>query len=222
MPSTGSGTRTVVTTAELSSSGEKSSRPIALTPSRQARPSRTCSLEGGLEAALEDHAERHVQADDDRDGRRECRVERLLRHARALPVEVEARTPWRARAPSRPRRRRRPCTGRAAPSAPSASRRRPSRAPTRRSRREPRRGSRSRRRRSARRPPWQPRRTHARRQTTPVDVSDCVTSTAVAPPSLGEPRREIVGGRRLAPLVARCARPRSRRRAAMSAQRSPK
>ena len=47
-------------------------------------------------------------------------------------------------------------------------------------------------------------------QTTPVEVSDCVTSTALAPPSSREPGSEVVGGRRLAPLVARCARRRSR------------
>ena len=37
-----SGARTAVTTAAVSSSGEKSSSPIALMPARAARPSRTC------------------------------------------------------------------------------------------------------------------------------------------------------------------------------------
>ncbi len=41
-PSTSSGMRMAVTTAELSASGEKSSSPIALTPARAARPRRTC------------------------------------------------------------------------------------------------------------------------------------------------------------------------------------
>ena len=62
LPSTASGTRTAVTTAELSSSGEKSSRPIAFTPSRQARPRRTWRSKAASRPLLEDQAERDVRA----------------------------------------------------------------------------------------------------------------------------------------------------------------
>ena len=56
------GTRTAVTTAAESSSGEKSSSPIAFTPARAARPRRTCRSNAGLEAVVEDHPERDVEA----------------------------------------------------------------------------------------------------------------------------------------------------------------
>ena len=44
---------------------------------------------GGVEARVEDHPERDVEATDQRDGRRERRVEDLLRLPRRPPVEVE-------------------------------------------------------------------------------------------------------------------------------------
>ena len=49
------------------------------------------ALEGLLEPAVEDQPERDVERDDERRRRREGRVELLLRAARAVPVEVVAR-----------------------------------------------------------------------------------------------------------------------------------
>ena len=48
-------------------------------------------LEGGVETLLQQEAERDVEGDDQRDGRREGCVELRLRGAGPLPVEVEAR-----------------------------------------------------------------------------------------------------------------------------------
>ena len=146
-----SGARIAVTTAAVSSSGEKSSSPIALTPARAARPSRTCRSNACLEPVVEDQAERDVEAADQRDGRRERRVERVLRllvrcASRSRSCATVSRA--RARAPART-----PSRARAGTSAPSASRRRRRRSPRRRSRAARRRATRSRRRRAARRRP---------------------------------------------------------------------
>ena len=62
VPSTPSGARTAVTTAEVSSSGEKSSRPIALMPGARGAAEADVPLERGLEAVVEDHPERDVEA----------------------------------------------------------------------------------------------------------------------------------------------------------------
>ena len=86
-----SGMRAAVTTAERSSSGENSSRPIALIPARQARPRRTCRSKAASRPLVEQQAERDVERDDERDRGREGAVELLLRVARPLPVEVVAR-----------------------------------------------------------------------------------------------------------------------------------
>ncbi len=86
-----SGARTAVTTALRSSSGEKSSRPIAFTPAREARPSRTCRSNAASSPSVEEQAERDVEAGDERDRRRERASSLRLRLARPLPVEVEAR-----------------------------------------------------------------------------------------------------------------------------------
>ena len=61
-PSTPSGARTAVTTAEVSSSGENSSSPIALRPARVGAAEADVPLERGLEAVVEDHPERDVEA----------------------------------------------------------------------------------------------------------------------------------------------------------------
>ena len=84
------GARIAVTTAELSSSGEKSSRPIALMPARAARPRRTWRSNAALEAVVEHQAERDVEAPDQRDRRCERRVQLVLRRLVRPPVEVEA------------------------------------------------------------------------------------------------------------------------------------
>ena len=78
-----------VTTADESSSGEKSSSPIAFTPARAARPSRTCRSNAASRPCVEQQAERDVEAAQERDGRRERGVERVLRLLRRRPVEVE-------------------------------------------------------------------------------------------------------------------------------------
>ena len=201
-PSIGSGTRTVVTTAERSSSGEKSSRPIALMPSRQARPSRTCSLEGRFEPALEDHPERDVEADDDRDGGREGGVELLLGLRASAPSRgrsAERRRPSRAsQAASETETIARPggaisafCEPETTESSPHSSvsqgiapRLEIASTPT-----------------SA--PASFAAAASARTSaTTPVEVSDCVTSTALAPPSSASRAARSSADGRLAPLVA--------------------
>ena len=63
-----SGARTAVTTAAPSSSGENSSRPIALTPRARAAEA-DVARERGLEAVGEDQPERDIEAADQRDGR---------------------------------------------------------------------------------------------------------------------------------------------------------
>ncbi len=72
-----SATRIAVTTAERSSSGEKSSSPIAFAPSRQARPRRHVPLERVLQPLLEQQPERDVERADERDRRGERAVELL-------------------------------------------------------------------------------------------------------------------------------------------------
>ena len=80
------GARTAVTTAEESSSGEKSSSPIALTPSRQARPRRRAARRRPRARSSSRRGQRDVEREDERDGRRERRVEGLLGLPRPLPV----------------------------------------------------------------------------------------------------------------------------------------
>ena len=116
-----SGARTAVTTAAESSSGEKSSRPIALMPGAGRAAEPNVPLERRLEPVREDQPERDVEAPDQRDRRSERSVELVLRRLVRTPVEVEAaarasRGPGRARAP-------RPSRARVGTSAPSASRR---------------------------------------------------------------------------------------------------
>src|SRR4051812_45569069 len=111
--STPSGATIVVTTAERSSSGENSSRPIAFAPARAARPRRTWRADAGFgppppgnprgaaeadvaverrfEALLQEDPEGDVEGDDEWHGRRERRVDLRLRRERALPVPVEPR-----------------------------------------------------------------------------------------------------------------------------------
>ena len=162
-------------------------------------------LERRLEAVVEDHPERHVEAADQRDGRRERRVEHLLRLPRRAPVEVEAPR-RRQRVPERARRRS-PSRGRAGTSAPSASRRRRRRRPRRRSRAAPRRATRPRRPRAPRRRP--PALSAWMSATTPVEVSDWVQKTTPAPLSATAAPTSL-GHRRLAPARSRSAARRGR------------
>ena len=135
------------------------------------------TLERSLEAGVEEHSQCDVEPADQRDGRRECSVEHLLRLARASPVEIEA--PRRQAASPRGARRHSPSRAPAGTSAPSASRRRRRRSPMRPCRAAPHRVTRSRRRRALASPiaAFSP----CTSATTPVEVSDCVQKTIRAP-----------------------------------------
>ena len=158
------GIRTAVTTAERSSSGEKSSSPIALIPrGRRGRGGRAARRRRrGPRSSSRPSATSSATTSET------AGVNALssfcLRLARPLPVEVEARQRRALRPAPRRRPRRRRSRARAASSAPSASRRRRRRGPTRPSRAARRRGSRQRRRRPARPPPWRPLRAPERRR----------------------------------------------------------
>ena len=132
--------------------GREELEPHRLHPGARGAAEANVPFEARLERVVEDQPERDVEAADQRDGRRERRVERVLRLLVPAPVEVEAARRLRrarARAPAL-----RPSQARAGTSAPSASRRRPRRSPRRRSRAGRRRATRSHRRRaSSRRPP---------------------------------------------------------------------
>ena len=157
--------RAAVTTADRSSSGENSSRPIALIPARQARPRRTCRSKAASSPLLEQQPERDVERDDQRDRRRERAVELLPAPRASAPSRSRSSAASSARPAPRRRRRRRRSRARAASSAPSASRRRRRRGPSRPSPAARRRDSRRRRRRPARPPPWRrPRAPECRRR----------------------------------------------------------
>ena len=156
------------------------------------------AFEGSFEAVLEQQPERDVERDDERDGRGERRVQLRLRLAIPLPVEVvEPARRGRRRPLGDPARTRAP----AASSGPSATR------PATTSMAH-----------SSVSSGTAPRleiasttesapascaaaasaRTSA---TTPVEVSEWVRNTALAPPSSPQPRGQVLGGGHLAPLV---------------------
>ena len=87
--------------------GREELEPHGLDPFAAGAAESNVMLERRLETLFEQEAERDVETDDERDGRRERRVEDLLRLARPLPVEVEARQRP-ARVPGAPARPRRP------------------------------------------------------------------------------------------------------------------
>ena len=70
-PSIDSGSSTAVTTVQRSSASPKSSSPIAWAPARVARASSVVAGEDVLQALLEDHVERDVEAEEERHGGRE-------------------------------------------------------------------------------------------------------------------------------------------------------
>ena len=186
-----------MTTAAVSSSGEKSSSPIAFTPARAARPRRTWRSKAAVEPVLENQPERDVEAADQRDRRRERRIERVLRLlVRCASRSRSSATAARARAPAPGPR---PSRARAGSSAPSASRRRRRRCPSRRSRAGRRRARRSHRRRAVASPTASL--IACTSETTPVEVSDCWQST-ISAPDLAHRRAHLAGVGRLAPLVA--------------------
>ena len=179
-PSMPSGARIAVTTAARVVVGREELEPHRLDARARRAAEPDVALERGVETVVEQQAERDVEAADQRDRRRERRVElvlRLLRRASSRSRSCATSSPARARAPGR-----RPSRARAAPSAPSASRRRRRRSPTRRSRAAPRRATRSRRRPSGRLSPTASLIARTS-ETTPVDVSDCWQKTTLAPES---------------------------------------
>ena len=93
-----------MTTAERSSSGEKSASPIAFAPSRHARPSAAWRAKAASSPSSSRSPSARIERGDEGDRRRERRRAGRERVAELRPVEVEARE-RRARA-SLPRRRR--------------------------------------------------------------------------------------------------------------------
>ena len=99
-----SGARIAVTTADGVVVGREELEPHRLDAGARRPAEADVPLERGVEAVVEDHPERDVEAADQRDGRRERGVEDLLRLPRRAPVEVEGAR----RRQRRPRGGRRP------------------------------------------------------------------------------------------------------------------
>ena len=105
-----SGARIAVTTAERSSSGEKSSRPIAFTPARQARPRRTCRSNAASSPSSRIIPSAASSASTSGTAGVNGASSFACADARALPVEDEARGRAARRALERRRRDRRRTT----------------------------------------------------------------------------------------------------------------
>ena len=200
--STPPGTRTAVTTRRAVVVGREQLEPHRLDAfaAGAAEPD-VLARRPASRPPLEDHAERHVEPDDDRHGRREGGVEATPAPRACAPSRGRsAAQPLPSRA-SRPRRRRRPSSGPAASSAPSASRRRPTSSPhssvSQRNRAEAR-----------DRVDGDERAGLLRRGGERAHVADdsgrglrtASRARRLAPPS-SPVGRDVVGGRRLAPLV---------------------
>ena len=189
-----------MTTAERSSSGENSSRPIALTPSRHARPSAACRANAASRPSSRSRPSATSSAATSVTAGVNGVDPVSSAASRSRPVEVVARRVARASAPSAAIETI-ASESPAASSAPSASRRRRRRGPTRPSRAARRRGSRRRRRRRGAGFPAT--------RASDCDVRDdagrrlgVARARRPPPPSRRGGRADLVGSRRLAPGVA--------------------
>ena len=184
--------------------GRRARGPSPSTPSRQARPRRTCRSK----AASSPSSSSSPSATSSATTSEVAGVNGVstvgVRLPRRDPVEVEARRRVGARRPSAASETATVASPGGVISAFCEPPRRRRRSPTRRSRAGRRRGSRSRRRRRARPRSFAAAASAWTSATTPVEVSHCVRKTALRVAELGEPRREVVGRRGLAPLVASC------------------
>ena len=197
-PSIDSGSSTAVTTVLRSSASPKISSPIACGAGAGGAGEQVVAGEDVLQALLEDHVERDVEAEEQRHGGREGRVALALGLEVLAPVEVVAAAGLLRGVVERRAARRTRSRGRAGTSAPSASRRRRRRSPTRPGAARRRRGRRRRRRRGSRRGACTTSAIAWTSCTMPVEVSLSVAK-ATSMPSFSPSRRSNSAGSRRSP-----------------------